>query len=305
MHVDSDIMRRGEAGAVYDEKNGDPEAKKLASDFMAQSRMGKSFLHGTDKNGRPICVVRVRLHKPGAQSPESLERFTVFIIETARLFLQPPVDTATIIFDMTGFSLANMDYHPVKFMIQCFEANYPESLGAVLVHNAPWVFQGIWKIIRGWLDPVVAAKVHFTNYRDGLTEYIDPKHLIKELEGDEDWEYKFEEPTENQDLLMKDAETRDQLLKARAGLCREFEAETRKWIRSPDSDEGRQAKCRRGQIAEKLRVGYWELDPYLRSRSLYDRQGYILPGGVCQWYKGADEENVAADVNGNGIHAQG
>jgi len=30
----------------------------------------------------------------------------------------------------------------VKFMIKCFEANYPESLGAVLVHKAPWIFQG-------------------------------------------------------------------------------------------------------------------------------------------------------------------
>jgi hypothetical protein len=30
----------------------------------------------------------------------------------------------------------------VKFMIKCFEANYPECLGAVLVHKAPWIFQG-------------------------------------------------------------------------------------------------------------------------------------------------------------------
>ena len=34
------------------------------------------------------------------------------------------------------------DYTPVKFMIKCFEANYPESLGVILVHKAPWVFQG-------------------------------------------------------------------------------------------------------------------------------------------------------------------
>ena len=34
---------------------------------------------------------------------------------------------------MSGFSLANMDYTPVKFMIKCFEANYPESLGSVLL----------------------------------------------------------------------------------------------------------------------------------------------------------------------------
>jgi hypothetical protein len=59
---------------------------------------------------------------------------------------------------MTDFTLANMvfnlfvyfpslmrtdslqDYHPVKFMIKCFEANYPESLGVVLIHKAPWIF---------------------------------------------------------------------------------------------------------------------------------------------------------------------
>lgn len=41
---------------------------------------------------------------------------------------------------MTNFTLANMDYTPVKFMIKCFEANYPESLGSVLIHKAPWIF---------------------------------------------------------------------------------------------------------------------------------------------------------------------
>lgn len=61
---------------------------------MMQLRIGKSYLHGLDKEGRPICFVRVRLHKQGEQSEESLERYTVYIMETARLMLQPPVDTA-------------------------------------------------------------------------------------------------------------------------------------------------------------------------------------------------------------------
>lgn len=64
------------------------------NDFMAQLRMGKSFLHGWDKVGRPICHVRVRLHKAGEQSEESLERYTVYIMETARLMLSSQVDTA-------------------------------------------------------------------------------------------------------------------------------------------------------------------------------------------------------------------
>lgn len=43
---------------------------------------------------------------------------------------------------MKDFSLSNMDFPPVKFIIKCFEANYPESLGLLLIHNAPWVFAG-------------------------------------------------------------------------------------------------------------------------------------------------------------------
>lgn len=143
MHVDDDIMKEGEGGALAATKGSDPAAKQLSEDFLAQLRMGKSFLHGVDKSGRPMCVVRARLHKQGEQSEESLERYTVFVIETARMVLSPPVDTACVIFDMSGFSMANMDYGPVKFMIKCFEANYPESLGVVLVHKAPWIFQGM------------------------------------------------------------------------------------------------------------------------------------------------------------------
>ncbi|KAK3079170.1 phosphatidylinositol transfer protein csr1, partial [Coniosporium uncinatum] len=88
---------------------------------------------------------------------------------------------------MTDFSMKNMDYTPVKFMIKCFEANYPESLGAVLVHKSPWVFNTVWNIIKGWLDPVVAGKVHFTKTADDLAEYIDMKQVPKEMGGQENW----------------------------------------------------------------------------------------------------------------------
>lgn len=141
--VDDDIMVNGEEHLFLQEKQGATEAEKtFARDFMAQCRMGKSFTRGIDKEGRPITVVRVRLHHAGDQLEESLERYTVYLIETNRNLLEAPVDTGTVIFDMTGFGMANMDYTPVKFMIQCFEANYPESLGVVLVHKAPWIFQG-------------------------------------------------------------------------------------------------------------------------------------------------------------------
>ncbi|KAH6954979.1 hypothetical protein DER45DRAFT_507951 [Fusarium avenaceum] len=283
MKVDDDIMKNGDAVAVEDEKTDSP-SKQVSADMMKQLRMGKSFLHGTDKQGRPICVVRVRLHKAGQECEESLEKYTVYIIETARMTLEPPVDTACIVFDMTGFSMANMDYTPVKFMIKCFEANYPESLGAVLVHKAPWLFQGIWKVIRGWLDPVVAAKVHFTNNRTELEEYIAPNHLIKELDGDENWEYKYIEPVAGENDKMKDTQTRDRLLAEREEVVKKFEQTTRDWIRHPEGEQGKELKVEREKISKQLKEGYWVLDQYIRARTLYDRQGAIQSGGKTDWY---------------------
>jgi len=95
MKVDEDIMRNGDAAAAEAEKNAtDAAAKRLGHDFLEQARMGKSFIHGFDKVGRPVCYVRCRLHKQGEQVEESLERYTVYVIETCRYLLQPPVDTA-------------------------------------------------------------------------------------------------------------------------------------------------------------------------------------------------------------------
>jgi hypothetical protein len=97
MHVDDDIMFNGEASALKQSQGSDPKEKKRGEDFLTQMRLGKSFLHGVDRAGRPICVVRVRLHKAGDQDNEGLERFTVYTIETARLLLAPPIETAVSI----------------------------------------------------------------------------------------------------------------------------------------------------------------------------------------------------------------
>jgi len=92
--VDGDIVLNGEAAALKDSMSADAAVKREGTDFLTQLRLGKSFLHGTDKEGRPICFVRVRLHRQGEQTEASLERFTILMLETARLMLSPPVDTA-------------------------------------------------------------------------------------------------------------------------------------------------------------------------------------------------------------------
>ncbi|OQD61021.1 hypothetical protein PENPOL_c019G05906 [Penicillium polonicum] len=299
MHVDDDIMFNGEASAVKMSQGSDPKEKKKGDDFLTQMRLGKSFLHGVDRAGRPICVVRVRLHKAGDQDNEGLERFTVYTIETARLLLAPPIETATIVFDMTDFGMANMDYAPVKFMIKCFEANYPESLGAVLIHKAPWLFSSIWSVIKGWLDPVVAAKIHFTKNRQDLENFIHPSQIMKELEGDEDWEYKYVEVPENENPKMADKETRDTLMAERQKLAQEIQDTTVEWIRASfkkETDAASAAEEKRKGLIEQLRAHYWVLDPYVRARSLYDRLNVVQGGGKINFYPGSEKEEESTSA---------
>ncbi|KAI0178273.1 phosphatidylinositol transfer protein CSR1 [Pestalotiopsis sp. NC0098] len=283
--VDDDIMLHGEEHFLAQEQSGATEKdKKFAKDFLDQMRMGKSFSHGIDKDGRPMTVVRTRLHRAGEQSEESLERYTIYLIETNRHLLSAPVDTGTVIFDMTGFSMANMDYTPVKFMIQCFEANYPESLGVVLVHKAPWVFQGFWKIIKGWLDPVVASKIHFTNNLKDMSEFVTASRVPKELDGEDSWEYQYVEPTIGENAKLKDTATRDRLLEERDVLYDEYEQATLHWLREKDAAKRTAVQAERSEIARKLKEGYWTLDPFVRSRSLYDRVGILNEGGRLDYY---------------------
>ena len=177
---------------------------------------------------------------------------------------------------MTDFGLSNMDTAPVKFMIKCFEANYPESLGAVLIHKAPWIFQGIWKMIKGWLDPVVAGKVHFTNNVEDMSEFIEPSNIIKEVEGPDEWSYEYLEPVPGENELMKDEARRDELRQQRKEHANDYELVIKEWLKTKnEGDAWTGHRQRRDEIAARLRRNYWEIDPHIRARSYYDRIGYI------------------------------
>lgn len=163
-------------------------------------------------------------------------------------------------------------------MIKCFEANYPESLGSVVVYKAPWVFNQIWRIIKGWLDPVVASKIHFAKNIDELESFIPRSRIIKELDGDENWEYKYTEPQLGENKPMQDTATKGKLEADRKEMVLAYEKDTLVWANGVGSGQGR------GGIRDQLRDNYWRLDPFVRARSHYDREGLLGPDGKLDFY---------------------
>jgi hypothetical protein len=120
-----------------------------------------------------------------------------------------------------------------------------------------------------------------------LEKFIEPSHIIKELGGDEDWEYRYVEPIEGENAKMEDIGTKQSLLEAREALVKEFESATLQWLRQPGGTEGSAIQANRNDLAKQLKENYWTLDPYIRARSLYDRLGNIGADGQVNWYNKA------------------
>ncbi|KAJ5157391.1 uncharacterized protein N7482_008491 [Penicillium canariense] len=280
--VDEEVLLKGEEHNLEKSRQeGNSADKKDGEGYVHQLQTGKGYFHGVDKWGRPICVVRVRSHSPSEQTQKGLFDYIIHCIESVRYLQVPPVESMAIVFDLTSFSLSNWDFPPVKFIIDSFQENYPESLGAMIFYNAPWIFSGFWKIIHGILDPVVAAKVHFISGAKELEKLVPKAQILKELGGEEDWDYEYIEPLPHESDRLKDTATRDSILEERKKLGDELFSVTAQWISHSDVDS---ALSRRGEVIKGLSANYWKLDPYVRARSLLDRTGVITEGGTINFY---------------------
>ena len=125
-------------------------------------------------------------------------------------------------------------------------------------------------------------------------------HVIKELGGHEDWEYKYIEPVPGEDDKMKDTTTRDKLLQEREHIVKDYENSTLDWVHGVGDVE--KTKAKRHELAVALREDYWRLDPYIRARSFYDRSGMIQPGGKIDFYPDTTLKTPTPAPSTNGVN---
>jgi len=134
-----------------------------------------------------------------------------------------------------------------------------------------------------------------------MAEFVPESHVIKELGGQEDWEYHYIEPVPGENDKMKDTETRDKLLLEREALVKDYEKSTLDWIHGVGDVSA--TKTKRHELAIALRDDYWRLDPYIRARSFYDRSGMIQEGGKINFYTETKVPAVAPAAGTNGTSA--
>ncbi|CAF3368744.1 unnamed protein product [Rotaria sp. Silwood2] len=238
---------------------------------------GKIYSMGKDKAGRPITYVHAKEHIKGQYPLQATERLIIFFIETARLLIEPPVEEGTIVIDMLNVGLQNLDYQYIKFMINIVQNYYPECLGIALVVNAPWTFNTVWSVIKPWLDPVVASKIHFLRSSKELTEYINPIDLPKRLGGSQ-MDFEFHPPTEEDKAQMKifrtDKEGMEKVKFEHMEAAQHYINMILKWATRQTQNEDDE-RMNRVQTAKRLSAAFEQFVPYVSTRTHFHRTGEI------------------------------
>ncbi|KAJ1729573.1 phosphatidylinositol transfer protein csr1 [Coemansia biformis] len=241
-------------------------------------RRGIGAVHKSDRLGQPVLHIPVRMNDPSAQPREQIVDYTIFLMEVARSLLHPPVEKVCLLFDTTDMSISNMDWAFFRTFLNYLEHYYPECLGVVIIYNASWVFNKLWKLICPLLDPVVASKVNFVNSAAELQKFIAPDALPTEFGGASVFKYDYMLPVAGENNQMHDDDARLKAAEERRAECAEFERVTAKWASLADGapvDGLAALDDERGKAADRLVAISKTFDNSVRARTLYHRTGVI------------------------------
>lgn len=94
--------------------------------------------------------------------------------------------------DCEGLSMRHLWRPGIKAllrMIEVVEANYPETMGRLLIVRAPRVFPVIWTFVSPFIDENTRKKFLIyggKNYMEagGLPDYVEPSYIPEFLGGD-------------------------------------------------------------------------------------------------------------------------
>ncbi|RCI05305.1 hypothetical protein CU098_000326, partial [Rhizopus stolonifer] len=270
MRID-EIIALGETGlieALEKAKEG------LGIAFKDQLDRKLVTLGGPDRRGRGVCFVNVQVHTKDNQPLEVIKLLTVYIMETSRTICDYPVDTVCIVFNLENFTLSNMDFEAVKFLVGCFQAYYPETLGLCCVHKAPWVFSTIWNLITPILDPVVASKILFTKTTEELEKYVDEDSLPIIITGNKDKPCIDDLPS-NRESIPGQIITDDPRAKLYWDTVAEYEAKTKDWAQMTVIDGIDRDAMDRLKMALQYRKIRIKAEKVLRGETSYHTKGLI------------------------------
>jgi len=160
---------------IWRKKHG---VDKILSEYQVPAVIKQYFpggWHHHDKEGRPVFLFRLgQMDAKGlirSVGEEGLTKLTLHICEEGLKLteesshrLNKPISTWTMLLDLEGLNMRHLWRPGVKALlhiIEICEANYPETLGRVLIIRAPRVFPILWTLVCPLIDETSRGKFLF------------------------------------------------------------------------------------------------------------------------------------------------
>ncbi|CAK1551372.1 unnamed protein product [Leptosia nina] len=180
------------------------QVDKILSEYETPDVVTQYFpggWHHHDKDGRPLYVLRLgQMDVKGllkSIGEDGLLKLTLHVCEEGLKLLEEATRSSEhailswcLLVDLDGLNMRHLWRPGVRALlriIQIVEANYPETMGRVLIVRAPRVFPILWTIVSTFIDENTRSKFLFYGGKDylqagGLLDYI-PKDIIPDFLG--------------------------------------------------------------------------------------------------------------------------
>lgn len=149
-----------------DSNDNDVDSKSSEEELMAsvvrkENETGKLYVRGYDKDGRAMMYMRPGKENTRDEGGNMLN--LVYHMEKAiACSAKNGRSKLCIVVDYGGFLLRNAPpMSTSKFTLDLLQKHYPERLFRAYICNPPWIFDGFWKVIQPFIDPVTKEKIQF------------------------------------------------------------------------------------------------------------------------------------------------
>eukprot|EP01080_Neovahlkampfia_damariscottae_P001901 gene1901-1041_t len=171
-----------------------------ASEMETEAKMGKIYIPGFDKYGRPIVVMRPS-RETGASSYDVQLKYLVYMLERACNLMSEGVHQLIWLIDFSDFSTSGAP--PIS---QCIETlkilanHFPERLAHCFFMDTPWLFKFFWATISAFVNQKTADKVIIVtssssqeDKQQTMSKYFDLDFLEKGFGGNSDYVFDSDE----------------------------------------------------------------------------------------------------------------
>ncbi|KAI9504495.1 CRAL-TRIO domain-containing protein [Coemansia spiralis] len=232
---------------------------------------GMTIQSGVDRFANPVFIVRVRQNNSRERSEGDAERYTAYILESIANFAHKHKERALLIYDYTNFKLENAETVFIRAIISTVEKMYPQIFNAVINYVDSWIFSGIWRLMKGLMNPSSAKRTFIVKNAKTLETYINSSQMIEEIGGAVPYEYKYVYPSKEENAKMFDSVGRKKSEDIFLQAIDSFIQETKMWISEKVAADGRYMAASRMDAAREFDDAAHLLDQYVRARSIFER----------------------------------